>query len=217
MSYSLALAGSVPNPIPTANTPEVQSMTVGSYRLGVGYAVWPWLDAMLSVRNVSAEQSALAARDNVRETLTAAGNAVDDVSWVPGGFIHARWRPNGEQPAVAYATSTRDALLRGAQRLSPQSQIFFNRLRVNMPAGRTDLYVYPTGTVPPPPPGPSIGVSSQGAPPSEDASGGASTALVVAGVVGGTALAAGLGFFFYQRRRQMSSNTRRRRARRSKR
>jgi len=156
MSY--ALSGSTPVPVPTTNTPEVLGLSIGVMRLGVGYGMTPWLDANLVVRNVTPAQ-ANAARDIARSVLTTSGATVDDVRWVAGGFLHARWQPTAERPAVEYATQVRDALLRASVELSPRSQIIMVRYRIDMPALRDDIYVYPVGPVPPPPPAPA------GAPP----------------------------------------------------
>jgi len=86
--------------------------------------------------------------------LTFSNNGtVDEARWTSGGFIHVRWRPNSEQPAVDYATRIRDQLLRASVNLvGPRSQIVMMRYRIDMPALRDDIYVYPTGAVPPPPP-----------------------------------------------------------------
>lgn len=151
MSY--ALSGSTPVPVPTTNTDEVRSLSVGVTRLGVGYGSVPWLDANLIVRNVTpaqADDALTAAR------LTFSNNGtVDEARWTSGGFIHVRWRPNSEQPAVDYATRIRDQLLRASVNLvGPRSQIVMMRYRIDMPALRDDIYVYPVGPVPPPPAAP---------------------------------------------------------------
>jgi len=225
MSYRQpqALAGTTPSPIPSGNTATVQSFTVGSGVPAMGllgpHVTVPWLDANLVVRNVNREQAALGVIDNVRSALTATSNVVDDIRWVAGGYVYARWRPLSSQPAVQYATMVRDALLQSAQRISPQSQIVMTRFRVNMPMG-TNLYVYPTGTVPPPPPMPTGAppvTSSSGPPPPESegaAAAAMTTALAVTGVVGVVAIVGGLGFFLYRRRQgEMQQNRRSRRRR----
>jgi len=149
MSY--ALSGETPVSIPTANTTEVQGLSVGVTRLGVGlYGFVPALDANLVVRNITPEQ-AETAKAIVRSTLSSMGTVLD-VRWVTGGFLYARWRPTSERPAVAYATSIRDALLRASLEISPRSQIILRRYRIIMPPLRDDVYVYPVGPVPDPPP-----------------------------------------------------------------
>jgi len=224
MSYRapLALAGTTPSPVPSVNNSDVNAFVVGSYvYMPPLAATVPWLDATLSVVNITEEQAALSVLDNVRNTLTALGNSVDDVRWVTGGYVYAKWRPNANAPAISYATQLRDALLQGALRISPQSQIIMRRFRVNMPMGRTDLYVYPTGSVPPPP-APPAGVavqSSTGAQPSEQTAAAAATmqtVLVASGVAAGALLLGGVAFYFYRRRAVTSNrskkNGRRRRA-----
>lgn len=219
MSYRapLALSGSTPNPVPTANTADAASFTVGSYVYAPPLAaIEPWLDANLAVRNVNLEQSALNVPDLVRRTLEAMGASVSDVRWVAGGYLYTRWRPSASQPAVQYATAVRDSLLQAAQRISPQSQIIMRRFRVNMPTGRQDIYVYPTGTVPPAPPPISGTRSSEGPLPTEaQSASGLDWGLVAAGLAGATALIGGVGFVFYRRSRQqqMKSNRRGRRRR----
>ena len=152
MSYA-ALAGSTPSPIPTSNTEEVRGLAVGVTRIGPGYAEVPWLDANLIVRNVTPAQ-ADAALTAARLTFSNNGT-VDEVRWTSGGFIHVRWRPNSEQPAVDYATRIRDQLLRASVNLvGPRAQIVMMRYRIDMPALRDDIYVYPVGPVPPPPAAP---------------------------------------------------------------
>ena len=214
MSYSLA--GSTPNPVPMANTSDAASFTTGSYVYAPPLAALvPWLDANLAVRNINLEQSALNVPDLVRATLTALGASVSDARWVAGGYLYTRWRPSASQPAVQYATAVRDALLQAALRISPQSQIIMRRFRVNMPTGRQDIYVYPTGTVPPPPPPVAGTRSSDGPPPTEAQSvSGIDTGLVVAGVAGAAVIvAAGIGFVMYRKKQQMKSNRRSRRRR----
>lgn len=149
MSY--ALSGDTPVSIPPTNTTAVQGLSVGVVRLGVGYGFVPALDANLVVRNVTPEQAEVA-KAIVRSTLVSTGATVEEVKWVTGGFLYARWKPTSERPAVSYATSIRDALLRASLELSPRSQIIMTRYRVNMPALRENLYVYPVGPVPEPPP-----------------------------------------------------------------
>lgn len=217
MSYSLALAGSTPNPIPGTNTADATAFTVGSYVYAPPIAALvPWLDANLSVRNVNLEQSALNVPDLVRSTLTALGASVSDARWVAGGYLYTRWRPSQSQPAVQYATAVRDALLQAALRISPQSQVIMRRFRVNMPTGRQDIYVYPTGSVPAPPPPVPGTRSSEGPLPTEaQSAGGIDLGLVAAGVVGATVLIGGIGFALYRRnRQQLKSNRRGRRRRR---
>lgn len=218
MSYRapLALSGSTPNPIPTANTSDAAAFTVGSYVYAPPLAALvPWLDTNLAVRNINLEQAALNVPDLVRATLTALGASVSDARWVAGGYLYTRWRPSQSQPAVQYATAVRDALLQAALRISPQSQIIMRRFRVTMPTGRQDIYVYPTGAVPPPPP-PIAGTrSSEGPLPTEAQSASSiDWGMVAAGIGGATVLLGGVGFVLYRRSRQQQVKSNRRSRRR---
>lgn len=219
MSYRapLALSGSTPSPIPSANNADAQSFIVGSFVYAPPLAAEiPYLDANLAVVNVTLEQSALNVPDVVRSALLASGASVSDARWVTGGYFYVKWRPGANAPAIMYATQLRDALLRAALQISPQSQIIMRRFRVNMPMGRTDIYVYPTGSVPPPP-APPAGVqvqSSSGAPPSEQTSASSDTmqtALIVGGSIAGVFLLGGVGFYFYRRNQAPVSNRGRKR------
>jgi hypothetical protein len=218
MSYALAgyaLAGTAPSPIPSLNTSEVRGFTVGSYVMGLLGPSVPWLDANLIVRNITADQAARSVADTVRSALTVTGATVDDVRWVEGGYLHVRWRPNSERPAIDYATSVRDTLLRAALDLSPRSQIIMTRFRVDMPTGRTNLYVYPIGA-PPPPPAPLPGTlpppSADVPPPPE--SGGSSGALVGVAAIGVLAVLGGVGYYLSRRNKTVRKNRRRSRRRR---
>lgn len=210
MSY--ALSGTAPSPIPSANTPASRDFEVGSYVMGLLGPGVPWLDANLIVRNVTADQAARQVLDNIRSTLTVSGATVDEVRWVEGGYVHARWRPNSARPAVEYATSVRDALLRGALTLSPRSQIIMTRFRVDMPTGRTNLYVYPIGA-PPAPPAPTpgaIAAPSVDAPtPSEEADSG-NTVVIGVAAVGILAMLGGVGYYLSKSKRAVVRRNRRR-------
>lgn len=149
MSY--ALSGDTPASIPATNTVAVQGLSVGVMRLGVGYGFVPSLDANLVVRNITPGQAEVA-KAIVLSTLASTGAVVEEVKWVAGGFLYARWKPSSERPAVAYATTVRDALLRASLEISPRSQIIMTRYRIVMPALRDNVYVYPVGPVPEPPP-----------------------------------------------------------------
>lgn len=214
MSY--ALSGSTPSPIPSANTPDARDFEVGAYVMGLLGPGVPWLDANLIVRNVTADQAARQVRDVIRSALTTTGATVDDVRWVEGGFVHARWRPNSTRPAVEYATSVRDALLQAAQALGPRSQIIMPRFRVDMPTGRTNLYVYPIGAAPPPPapiPGAIPAPSSEASPPSESDESDTGSINVVVGVAAMSVLVVlgGVGYYLSQRKPVRRNRRRRRR------
>jgi len=151
MSYLAAahdLQGSDPDPIPPANTPDMSTFTVGSYVLGFGYAEIPWLDAQLTVQGVTADQAAREVIPNITASLQQAGAQVQDAGWVAGGYVHVTFRPTSEHPAIDYATTVRDALFNGGHALGPNVQIIMPRYRINMPAGRENLYAYPTGSLP---------------------------------------------------------------------
>lgn len=212
MSY--ALSGTAPSPIPSANTPDARDFEVGSYAMGLLGPGVPWLDANLIVRNVTADQAARQVLDNIRSTLTVSGATVDEVRWVEGGYVHARWRPNSARPAVEYATSVRDALLRGALALSPRSQIIMTRFRVDMPTGRTNLYVYPIGAPPPPPPpepGTIAAPSTNTLAPAEESSG--NSAVIGVAAIGILTMLGGVGYYLSKRSKTVRRNRRRRRSR----
>lgn len=214
------LGGTTPSPIPSSNTEDVRNFNVGSMVLGPGYATTPTLDANLTVRNVTTWQAGHDVLDIVHNALVGTGATVDDAQWVTGGFVHVTWRPGASEPAVAYATRVRDALLQAALQLSPRAQIFFTRLRVNMPPLRTDLYVYPTGSVPAPPPPPAGTptppdvVSSSTTAPAEGAAGGTNY-VVLFGALGVLGVLGGVGYVLSRRRQAVQRNrSRRRRVRR---
>jgi hypothetical protein len=195
------------------NTPDVRDFTVGSYVMGLLGPSIPWLDANLIVRNVTADQAARNVRDIIRSTLTVSGATVDDVSWVEGGYVHVRWRPNSERPAIEYATSVRDALLQAALALSSRSQIIMTRFRVDMPTGRTNLYVYPIGAPPAPPapvPGAMPAPSVDALVPSE-AAGDSNGVVVAVAAVGVLAMLGGAGYYLSRRKAVVRKNRRRRR------
>lgn len=219
---SFPLGGTTPAPIPSGNTDEISSFNVGSYVVGPGYATVPWLDANITVRNVTADQAARSVIDAIHSALVSTGATVDSVQWVTGGYIHAMWRPGTSESAIHYATRVRDALLQAALQLSPRSQFIMNRLRVNMPPLRTDLYVYPTGTVPPPPPPPAgstpppVVSSDTASMPTEDiAAAGGVNYTVLFGALGVLGVLGGVGYVVSRRQQAVQRNrSRRRRVRR---
>jgi hypothetical protein len=194
------------------NTADARDFAVGSYVMGLLGPGVPWLDANLIVRNVTADQSARQVQDIIRSALTTTGATVDSVRWVEGGFAHARWRPNSSRPAVEYATSIRDALLQAALTLSPRSQIVMTRFRVDMPTGRTNLYVYPIGAPPPPPPpipGAILAPSADAPPPPPVDSG--NGAVIGIAAVGVLVMLGGVGYYLSKRKTTVRRNRRRRR------
>jgi len=216
-----ALAGSTPSPIPTANTSEVQSFIVGRPITGLAGPYVPWLDAMLDVQNVTADQAAREVLPNIRQSIAGLGSQVDSAAWVAGGHVHVVFRPNAPHPAIGYATTVRDALLEGGRSLGANPRIILHRYRVDMPELHDDLYVYPTPTAAaaptpsgpapvhaPPPAGPVSTMLGPGAQLGSPA--------MIAAAVGGVVVLGGVGYYFSRRRVQMRANRIRRNRRRTR-
>lgn len=204
MSY--ALSGSTPNPIPSTNTSTAQGFEVGSYAFGLLNGHTPWLDANLTIRNVTLAQWARELIPLIRSTLVSSGATVGAIRSVQGGFIYVKWKPNSARPAVEYATYIRDLLLQAASALGSRSQILMTRFRVEMPTGRENIYVYPNGAPPPPPPpvpgsvaAPTTPAPPEGSDPGESSGSGTTIALAIGGISVLATLAVA-GYYFSKRK-----------------